>query len=153
MKPTMNARIPGFLRISALLTGYDEFDLQGTGMTDVYLHTLDSEVTSLVADTLIQACAALPAPAEDHASQILNDRHLGPIARNLIVLWYTGTWLQLPRDWQVEYGSQSAPGATRVVSAEAYLTGFQWTVAGAHPAGGRQQGFGSWSSPPQLKVL
>jgi hypothetical protein len=36
-----------------------------------------------------------------------------------------------------------------VVSSEAYLSGLQWVVAGAHPAGRRQQGYGVWSLAPE----
>ena len=34
------------------------------------------------------------------ASEILDDPKLGPVARNLIMLWYCGTWTALPEDWR-----------------------------------------------------
>jgi hypothetical protein len=65
---------------------------------------------------------------------VLADPTLGPVARDLIVLWYCGSW------------------RGEVVSPEAYVAGLQWVAAGAHPIGARPQGFGAWSLSPEAIV-
>ena len=40
------------------------------------------------------------------------------------------------------------PAGTVVVSADAYQAGLAWGLAGAHPQGARQPGYGSWALPP-----
>jgi hypothetical protein len=70
------------------------------------------------------------------------------VAQNLIRMWYCGTWAKLPDDWRAAYGT-SPLDTDRVLSVEAYQAALQWVVAGAHPPGTRQQGFGSWAEPPR----
>ena len=82
------------------------------------------------------------------SSAVLDDPKLGPVARNLIVVWYCGTWTALPDGWREAYGT-SPLDTDRVLSAEAYQAGLQWVAAGAHPAGALQQGYGAWSAEPE----
>jgi hypothetical protein len=70
------------------------------------------------------------------------------VARNLILVWYCGTWTALPDGWREAYGT-SPLDTDRVLSAEAYQAGLQWVAAGAHPAGALQQGYGAWSAEPK----
>jgi hypothetical protein len=79
---------------------------------------------------------------------ILDDPKLGPVARNIILLWYCGTWTALSEAWRAAYGA-SPLDTSRVVSAEAYQGSLQWAAAAAHPAGARQQGYGAWSVAPE----
>jgi len=133
-----------------MLTGFDRVRLLGTGVADVYLQTLEQVLPSGVADELLVAYEQLPAGRERDAAlaaEILGDPKLGPVARNLILMWYCGTWTALPGTWQDAYGS-SPLDASQVVSGEAYQQGLQWVVAGAHPMGARQQGYGAWSVAP-----
>jgi hypothetical protein len=147
----MQERGERFLEVSALLTGFGWVRLAGTGMTDDLIDVVDAALPPGVLDELLAAYAALPADVDREtavASELLADPKLGPVARNLILLWYCGTWAGMPEDWRAAYGT--TPYDThRVVSAEAYLAGLQWVVAGAHPAGARQQGFGAWSVAPE----
>jgi hypothetical protein len=140
-----------FLGVSAALTGFGRVQLLGTGMTEGLVEALDAVLPPGVLDELLDAYAALPA-GPDHeaaiADRILADPKLGPVARNLIVLWYCGTWTGLPDEWRSAYGT-TPQDTHHVVSAEAYLAGLQWVVAGAHPAGARQQGFGAWAVAPE----
>jgi hypothetical protein len=92
-----------------------------------------------------QACDAREAAV---SSAILEDPKLGPVARNVIVAWYCGTWAALPDGWREAYGT-SPLDTDRVLSAEAYQAGLQWVAAGAHPAGALQQGYGAWSAAPE----
>lgn len=124
----------GFLELSALLTGFTGFQLLGTGMTGRYLRTIDAMLPDGVLTELLDAFRKLPAGPDREAalgSAILADPKLGPVARNIILMWYCGTWTD------------------RVVSADAYQAGLQWIAAGAHPAGAGQQGYGAWAVPPE----
>jgi hypothetical protein len=119
-------------------------------LSDAYLRTLDTLLPAGVVDERLDAAARLPAGADPDAavgSAVLADRKLGPVARNVVLMWYCGTWRALPDTWRAVYGD-SPLDVDHVVSAEAYQGGLQWVAAGAHPAGALQQGFGAWASAP-----
>jgi len=161
-----DGRTDGFLELSGYLTGFGRVQLIGTGLTATYLRTLDAILPGGVLADLLDAFRRLPAGADqDGADQdgadrdgadrdgavgstILADPRLGPVARNIILLWYRGTWAALPAEWRAAYGA-SPLDTDHVVSAEAYQGGLQWVAAGAHPAGARQQGFGAWAVAPE----
>ena len=139
----MQERVERFLELSAVLTGFSRVQLLGTAMTDEYLRTLEAKLAPDALDALLAAFERLPKGAARDAAvagNILGDPEIGPVAHNLILLWYCGTW-------------PDKSGTNQVVSADAYQAGLQWTAAGAHPPGSRQQGFGSWSAPPETRVL
>jgi hypothetical protein len=141
-----------FIDLSAVLTGFDRTQLVGTGVAGQYLRTLEEVVPGPVLDDLLSAYQKLPAGDIREAaitSDILDDPNLGPVARNLILLWYCGTWKALPDDWRMVHGTSSLD-TDRVISGEAYVAGLQWVAAGAHPMGARQQGFGSWALAPEV---
>lgn len=152
----MNHRLNQFLDLSVALTGFDRPHLRGTGLVADHLDTLDRVVSPAVVDQLLQAYAALPNGAamtdggKDEASlstRILDDPLLGPLARTLIVLWYTGSWTPLPADWPAPMG-RSPLDVARVVSPAAYFNGLQWSAAHAHAPGALPTGFASWATPP-----
>jgi hypothetical protein len=134
-----------FVAVSARLTGFDRVTLLGTGMTDEYLRAMDAVLPGGTLDELLNDERS---QSDARVRDLLDDAKLGPVARNLIVLWYCGTWTALPDDWRAAYGT-SPLDTDRVESAAAYQAGLQWVVAGAHPAGARQQGFGAWAVPPE----
>jgi hypothetical protein len=143
-------RADQFVDMSALLTGFGRFELLGTGLVGSYLSALDGVLPEGVLDELLDAFGRLPpGPDREDAvkAQILGDPKLGPVARNLILMWYCATWTALPEAWHEAYGA-SPLDKSHVVSAEAYQAGLQWAAAGAHPAGARQQGFGAWAAAP-----
>jgi hypothetical protein len=150
------ARGEEFLAMSARLTGYGRVQLVGTGLTRSYLRAVDAALPAGVLDDLLRTFGRVLAQSASSgddveayvASAILDDPMLGPVARNIILLWYCGTWTALSEDWHAAYGA-SHRDATHVVSAQAYQGGLQWTAAGAHPAGAGPQGFGAWSAPPE----
>ncbi len=140
-----------FADLSALLTGFGRIQLLGTGMVGSYLHAVDAALPEGVVDELLDAFGRLAPGAGREAavcSAILGDPKLGPVARNLIVVWYCGTWTAMPDAWRSAYGT-SPLDEDRVLSAEAYQAGLQWVAAGAHPAGALQQGYGAWSAAPE----
>jgi len=124
----MDARTHRFLDVSARLTGFARLDLVSTDMTETYLHTIDATCPEGSVDRLLAAWPShvgTPPPAA-----VLDDATLGPLARNLILLWYCGTWAGAP------------------VSGAAFRAGLQWVVAGAHPPGAAPQGYAAWSVAP-----
>ncbi len=154
MRP-MRERMDLFLGLSEVLTGFGRFQLLGTAMAGDYLRTLDVALPAGVLDELLAAYEQLPEEAAREAAvaaQILGEPKLGPVARNLILLWYCGTWTALPDNWRAAYGV-SLLDITRVISSESYQAGLQWEAVGAHPAGSRQQGFGAWSLAPEGSSL
>jgi hypothetical protein len=142
--PASSERTDDFLALSELLTGYGRLDLAGTGQVEEYLRLLAAVLPAGVLDELL--CTARREAAVERL--ILGDPKLGPVARNIILLWYRGTWAALPEQWRAAYGA-SPLDTDHVVSAAAYQAGLQWLAAGAHPAGALQQGFGAWAVPPE----
>jgi hypothetical protein len=144
----MASRPQSFLEFSAALTGFSQVLLRGTGMTETYLHEIDAIVPLRMLDAILAAFQQSPDNAGGSAvEQILGDPELGPVARNIALLWYCGTWTALPDSWRAMHGL--AADTTHVVSAAAYQAGLQWSVVEAHPAGARQQGFGAWAVEPE----
>lgn len=149
----MSERLESFIALSAFLTGFDEARLWGTSLVEEHLNVLDDVLTARVVDELLGAFQRLPA-GDQHAKAVeaivLGDPKLGPIARNLIVLWYCGTWTQMPMEWRIAYGA-SPLDTTRTTSGAAYRGGLQWVAAGGHPPGASHQGFGSWALEPKRR--
>jgi hypothetical protein len=140
-----------FVDLSALLTGFDRVHLRGTGVADSYLKTLEDVLPEDVLSDLFAAYQALPSDDGREAAVargIVGDPRLGPVAQNLIILWYCGAWTALPDDWRDAHGTSPAD-TDRVISPEAYVAGLQWAAAGAHAMGARQQGFGAWAVAPE----
>jgi hypothetical protein len=152
------ARLQNFLDFSAEATAFTLFDLQGTGMAEDYMKTVDDVAGPAVLDALLEAYRKISAsangasPADRKAQisrEIMGDTRLGPIARNIIKLWYSGTWNKLPPSWSERFGP--APGdRTFVVSPSAYIEGLLWKAIGAHPAGAKAPGYGSWAFAPRI---
>jgi hypothetical protein len=151
----MNKRLEPFLELSGVLTGFSRLQLLGTAMANEYLRTLDAVLPSGVLDEMLARYKQIPQGTDREdavAAAILGDPKLGPVARNLILLWYCGSWTALPDAWHTAYGA-SPTNTNGVVSAQAYQAGLQWALIGAHPPGSSQQGFGSWSVPPEKGSL
>ena len=149
----MGQSLDDFLGLSVCLSGFGRLRLLGTGMAEQYLRTLGEILPPGVLDRLLAAYRALPTDAgRDSAlrESILEDGELGPVARNVIVLWYSGTWSKLPESWRSAEGV-AAMDETHVVSAQAYLAGLQWSLVGGHPSGGLPQGYGAWATPPEME--
>jgi hypothetical protein len=134
-----------FVALSVQLTGFGRVRLLGTGLADDYVRVVASALPTGVFEDLLTAAGEAPDAARIAA--IMRDPKLGPVARNVAVLWYCGTWSPLPEGWQQAYGTVSAT-PNGVVSAQAYQQGLQWVAAGAHPMGARQQGYGAWAERP-----
>ena len=151
--------LDSFLRLSEALTGFARVDLFGTGLARTYLDTLIGVVGSAAAGELLLAGDAAVGDARPDdpkvvtalAARVVGDARLGPLARNVIRMWYIGSWAQLPPGWGDEHGS-AAGDVSRVVSAAAYREGLLWRAVGTHPPGAKQPGFGTWANPPREEI-
>ncbi|MFD6548574.1 hypothetical protein [Streptomyces sp. NPDC058398] len=156
-----------FLFLSVDLTAFEETDLLGTGMAHTYLAKVRAACGDEVVTTLLDAHRAArddaAGDAGSHARspldrdlfdralrhRIFGDERLGPVARNVIKLWYAGMWYALPADWTDRYGAQPA-AETSTVTAAAYQEGLLWRAIGANPPGAKAPGYGSWAQPPRI---
>ncbi|WP_206502831.1 hypothetical protein [Streptomyces chrestomyceticus] len=109
-----------FSALSARLTGFEEVDLEATGLTETY-----------------RAIAAEQLGAERYARLLREpwepdgamDAELRAAARPVTYLWYTGSW----------------PGPPPiVVSPRAYAEGLVWKAAGLKAPATAPGGYGSW---------
>ena len=139
--------IDDFLDLSARLTGFSRAELQGTGMLGPYWQLL----LAIGGETLVGRLLSQHRqhPDDDGIEQVmLVDPDTGPLAKNLIALWYLGLWNQMPLDWRDRHGAH-ALDATHYPSPEAYTQGLVWKTFHTHPPGARQPGYGSWALQPQ----
>lgn len=145
-----------FLELSVILTGFKKFRLFGTGQAVVYHDKIQDIIGEDTFNELLFTFKDIFESTSRQESEelhdllrakILCDPKLGPVARNIILLWYVGSWYQLPYDWRQNYGP-SPLDVTFVLSPNAYTEGLLWPAIGAHPAGAKAQGFGSWALEP-----
>lgn len=144
-----------FLTLSALLTGFDESTLQGTGLVRPYYDTLLTIIGPRELGRLLSAFDALgpdkdlgePLAEDAFRTELFDDAVFGPILRNIVYLWYLGQWNQLPGAWRDARGA-TAFDTDHVISAAGYRESLVWVAAGAHPMGAKAPGHGSWAAPP-----
>ncbi|KZN64294.1 hypothetical protein N473_15210 [Pseudoalteromonas luteoviolacea CPMOR-1] len=145
-----------FIDLSGALTDFNAFALHGTGQVEHYYKTLNDIVGRDTVEQLLCVFQTVYECACDEQmfltgirQQIMGDVKLGPVARNIIKLWYTGTWYQLPRTWREAYG-KSEQDKTFFVSSASYTEGLLWQAIDANPSGAKGPGYGSWSEPPRI---
>ncbi len=149
--------LQSFLKLSSTLTGFNEFQLTGTGQAEAFLATAREVVGGGPVDELLRRYDRISADAGDDVERlhrslradILSDELLGPIARNLIKLWFVGTWYQLPSAWRDAFGT-SERDVTFVVSPASYTEGLLWPAIGANPPGAKGPGYATWADPPRI---
>ncbi|MGK7895056.1 MAG: hypothetical protein AB4372_15905 [Xenococcus sp. (in: cyanobacteria)] len=145
-----------FLDLSVALTGFSRFDLEGTGQASLYFDTvyeiIDEEVLTDLLETFHNLDSSDPSAfAEELDSQILTSAKRGPLARNILKLWYTSTWEQMPPAWQNWYGN-GKDDKTFIPSSAAYPEGLVWRTVGVNPPGAKPPGYGTWSEPPSVSL-
>jgi hypothetical protein len=145
-----------FLTLSAELTGFTEFDLLGSGQAESYLATVIGVAGPEMVDDLLATYRNEVTETEDEqirAGQldlaVLSDGRFGPLARNLLKLWYAGIWFELPLEWVAAY-RPGHPNLKFTPSAQAYAESLLWVTIGANPPGARAPGYGSWAGPPRI---
>ena len=158
--PINQSEFQAFLGLSVTLTGFTEFQLQGTGQAELYFSTVAGIVGEATMSELLKAFSHVQTHAEGDVArlnkllrvEILSDDKLGPIARNIIKLWYVGTWYQLPHAWRESFGVKDND-ITFIPSPLSYTEGLLWPAIGSHPAGAKAPGYGTWSGPPQIPAV
>jgi hypothetical protein len=153
--PAVGTPLAQFTALSSFLTGFDEAELHGTGMMQVYFDLIPSIVGADVLGRLLTRWTNLYARGagderlleELVTTGLFDDPDLGPIARNLAGLWYLGMWNQLPSAWRGVHGAFAAD-TTFIVSPQSYAAGLVWPALHTHPPAAKQPGYGSWALPP-----
>ena len=117
-----------------------------------YLELFQERIGSQVFSKLIDDFSEISSGDESNTcasieTQILDSPEFGPAGRNLIKLWYLGSWPALSDEWLERFG-QSGSNMAGIPSSTAYIEGLVWKAMSAHPMGGKPPGFGSWSIPP-----
>ena len=154
---TAQDQLQAFVAFSAEVTGFTQFDLQGTGQADAYRSTVAEGAGDDVLAELLEAWGRVCGEAQGDSSRaqnllrrdVFSDPKLGPVARNILKLWYVGIWYELPPAWTNAYGALER-NTTFTVSPSAYTNGLLWTAIGANPPGARGPGYGSWVGPPRF---
>src|SRR5919202_5989745 len=103
-----------FLNFSVVLTGFSKFHLQGTGLANLYFETIRDVIGGEIFGELLTAFHQLEVEKKendhDAIAQILASQKFGPIARNIIKVWYIAPWYALPQAWRDVYGIKEKDG-------------------------------------------
>ncbi len=150
-------RLKDFLALSTVLTDFTVFQLQGTGQAELYYTTVSGIVGERTMSRLLEVFCSIQDEGREAPDlfdkrlrvDIMSDEKLGPIARNIIKLWYVGTWYQLPQAWREAFGVMDND-RDFIPSPTSYVEGLLWPAIGAHPPGAKAPGYGTWSGPPQI---
>ena len=144
-----------FLAFSADVTAFTVFELQGTGQAEAYFATVSKLVgreLGQLLDAYDRVCSEKHTDRDSRLRrEIFGHEKLGPVARNIIRLWYVGIWYQLPRAGPRPLVREE--DVTFMVSAAAYAEGLLWLAIGANPPGAKAPGYAAWESPPQIPAV
>lgn len=142
-----------FLNFSAEITAFSLVELYGTGQAEAYFQAVVGVVGQDLLERLLAEYAKVP-QQDDHYTReellsraIFGDPHWGPIARNIIKLWYFGVWTQLPKSWSQSFGALEKD-VNFVVNTSSYAEGLLWKAIDANPPGAKAPGYGSWANAP-----
>ena len=146
-----------FVAFSAEVTGFAPFELHGTGLAEDYLAAVIQVVGERSLGELLDAYSKITVVQDEvrisrMRREIFGHDKLGPIARNIIKLWYIGIWEPLPHAWIERYGPLDT-NTGFVVNESAYAEGLLWVAIGANPPGTKAPGYGSWAHPPQIPAF
>jgi hypothetical protein len=134
-----------FLDFSVVVTGFSRFHLQGTGQASLYFDTVRSIVGGEIFGELLQTFH------DQGVDAVLGSGKLGPIARNILKLWYIATWETLPPEWQERFGAR-LNDSTFIASPYAYTEGLVWPAIGVNPPAAKAPGYETWSYPPSVTL-
>lgn len=155
---TSSTLMADFLSFSSEVTAFTAFELVGTGQAEAYLEAVCSVVGEApllaLTERWREVSSQTTAGSERDTllrKQVFGDPWLGPIARNIVKMWYAATWYQLPTAWRESFGARPAD-VTFVVSATAYPEGLLWKAIGANPPGAKGPGYGTWADPPRIEL-
>ncbi len=152
---TRSATLDAFAELSAALTGFDAPHLVGTGNAETFWDLLVARAGPDNAEALLAAWSERVLGAADQERalrlEVLSDPRLGPMARNLMRLWYVGVWRQMPADWRTSHAS-GLDDSDVIPASRAYTEGLLWTAVGANPPGAKPFGYGMWAKPPRVTL-
>lgn len=134
-----------FLDLSVAVTGFSRFHLQGTGQASLYFDTVRSIIGGEMFGELLQTFH------DRGVEAVLESGKLGPIARNILKLWYIATWEKLPPEWNKRFGTLTND-STFIASPYAYTEGLVWTAIGVNPPAAKAPGYETWSNPPSVTL-
>lgn len=148
-----------FVEFSAWVTAFSTVDLWGTGQAAAYLDTVIEQVGEAALRNLLESCSL---PDDQPEPAAFGSEELIAVAGSIVKLWYVGVWYQpeqtparpdVPGQRSPE--QMGMPEARRqppfVVSPAAYTEGLLWRAIGAHPAGAKAPGYGSWAVEPTFE--
>jgi hypothetical protein len=141
-----------FIKMSEELCGIPAFNLLGTGYAKTYFDTVLSNVGIDSLDRLLDAYNGLPTccqkDREDAVrADLFSHDEFGPIAQNIMKLWYIATWFAMPPEWREKF--KTFPNDKMYLPATyAYPESLLGPAVGAHPAGAKPTGYQSWALPP-----
>jgi hypothetical protein len=145
--------LDSFVQLSALLTGIDAKrlapDVDPVNIKQAYFDLAQSKDATTFDELLAIFDKNQSKPADEIADLILTQSGaaVGNFARTLMLLWYLGSWY--PPSDPTQYDNNQV--FSSVVSADAYVQGWVWRVAQAHPMGFSPYVFGYWGkTPPAL---
>lgn len=153
-KTTANkSPMSSFLKLSGVLTGFEYTDLQGTGVAQDYYDDLVRSAGQEQVNALLKAAEEAGDSETDICKTIWDDEdnRFGPLARNIVLMWYLGSSYPLPKSWYEDHQPEGAPIHEHVVSAAAYKEGLVWTAMGTHARGAKPPGYGSWRNKPVIE--
>lgn len=153
-----NNSLNDFFVLSAILTGFDKVELLGRGVGQQYYQQLLEVIDNEMAKELWELTEEIVKDSDGNEekleeltrNQILSSPKFGPIARNIIQMWYLGSWIEMSESWATQYGAKTSP--THVISSETYIQGLVWDVIESHPQAAKQPGFASWAHTPNSKL-
>jgi hypothetical protein len=152
MPTTQTSPLALFYELSVLLTGFGETDLLGAAAGEEYFDMLVQGAGEANVRDLLSAFKRTRGSAAQFRRAIWDDAdgRFGPVARNLLLMWYLGSWFRLPQEWHQKFGVDVPVVDEQVVSTAAYKEGLIWRTMAAHAPGAKPPGFGSWSEAPEV---
>jgi hypothetical protein len=101
----LNDLLDRFVAFSAQATGFSAVDLWGTGQAGAYLATVRGEASEPILRDLLDAFETAGDRPGGLDGEVFGDAKVGPLARNIIKLWYSGVWYELPAEWAAAFGA------------------------------------------------
>jgi hypothetical protein len=135
----LNKYLETFISLSTFLTGFNQAELEATGMVGTYFKTVLARTEPSVLELFFEKAEAILAMKEEDrklgiSSQLMPDSSYNGLAKRIILLWYEGQWI--------------TAASREVICAESYIQGLMWPAAKTHPSGAKQPGYGSWAQQP-----
>ncbi len=131
-----------FIAMSAALTGIRELD---RGVAGQYLERISKDKEGVKLDDLLRVFREIQAAGGDAdeaiRQRIMNDATLGPLAQQIIVLWYTSALHSQDAKGNHQFDFPADPNQ--------YFSGLVWAAIRAHPLGLSGGYFGHWRYPPE----